>query len=117
MDAVELRETVSEALASDKPVSAETLNMACFWMSTALDSLRFSEDEAAAVARRLLRVVGRILIDAASREGEAASSSWSEVRPMVLLWIDEALRPLGYEVKPQPGTGQPELPDPSADWS
>jgi hypothetical protein len=28
---------------------------------------------------------------------------------MALLWIDEALRALGYEVRPAPGGGRPEL--------
>jgi hypothetical protein len=35
---------------------------------------------------------------------------------MALQWIDEAIKPLGYEVKPIPGAGRSELPEPSASW-
>src|SRR5439155_161022 len=39
-----------------------------------------------------------------------------DLEVLVLLWIAEAIQPLGYEVKPAPGGGRPELPEPSASW-
>jgi hypothetical protein len=35
---------------------------------------------------------------------------------MVLLWIDEAIRELGYQVRPMPDAGRVELKRPEADW-
>lgn len=115
MDPADLRATLADALSADEPPDAETLNVACFWMSSQLDNLRFSEEEAAALARRLLRMAGRILIDTATADADA--TTWMNTREMVLLWIDEALAPLGYSVRPAEGSNQPELVQPSVDWS
>lgn len=93
---------------------AEALNMRCFEMSRELDELRFVSADAAPLVRRLLRVAGRVVIDAAGPD--ASAEHWASAEEMALLWIDEALRPLGYTVKPVEGSGRPELPDVSADW-
>jgi hypothetical protein len=93
---------------------AEALNMRCFEMSKELDELEFVSPEAAPLVRRLLRVAGRVIIDAAGPD--ASAEHWASAEEMALLWLDEALRPLGYAVKPVEGGGRPELPDVSADW-
>lgn len=96
------------------PESAEDLNMACFRLSRALDDLAFAREEAAPLVRRLLRVAGRVIIDMAGPD--ASSENWAGTEEMALLWLDEALKPLGYAVRPAEGGGRPELPDPAADW-
>lgn len=88
--------------------------MECFRLSRALQELAFVHPEAAPVIRRLLRVVGRVVIDTAAPGADPAA--WANTEEMALLWIDEAIKPLGYEVKPAPGGGRPELPEPSASW-
>ena len=88
--------------------------MECFRLSRALEGLAFASPSAAPVARRLLRVVGRLVIDMAAPGADPAV--WPKTEEMALLWIDEALKTLGYEVKPVPGGGRPELPEPSASW-
>jgi hypothetical protein len=98
MDPSDLRAELAERLANSTPIDAETFNAASFMLSRALEGLEFSSPEAAPLARRLLRVVGRVVIDTA-----AAGSSpeiWPDTREMALQWIDEALRALGYEVTP-----------------
>ena len=98
MDKSELRANLADALATDAEPSAETLNMACFWLSTELDEMPFSPAEARQVARTLLRTAGRVLIDGASADADEAT--WQSTREMVLQWIDELLRPLGHRVMP-----------------
>ena len=88
--------------------------MECFRLSRALEELAFVVPEAAPVVRRLLRVVGRVVIDMAAPGADPAA--WPNTEEMALLWIDEAIKSLGYEVKPAPGGGRPELPEPSASW-
>jgi len=96
------------------PESAEDLNMACFRISNALEDLSFAREEAAPLVRRLLRVAGRVIIDMAGPNADPAN--WGGTEEMALLWLHEALQPLGYAVKPVDGGGRPELPDASADW-
>ena len=63
--------------------------------------------EAAPFTRRLLRVAGRIVIDTGLDESSA--ETWPNTEEMALLWIDEALRELGYEVRPAPESGRAQL--------
>ncbi len=77
--------------------SAEDLNMACFELSKQIDELDFSVEQARPLARTLLRVVGRVLIDAGG--ASASASDWPNTEEMALQWIDEAIRPLGYTVE------------------
>jgi hypothetical protein len=71
--------------------------------------------QAAPVAKTLLRVVGRIVIDTGGLEADPAT--WENTEVMALRWIQEALLPLGYDVKPLPGSGRPEVSSPSSDWT
>jgi hypothetical protein len=107
MDPTDLRAVLAERLAGDDPIDAHTFNSACFMLSRALEQLTLSVPDAAPLARRLLRVTGRIVIDtgapAASPEG------WSNTEEMALRWIDEALRALGYQVTPMPDGGREDL--------
>jgi hypothetical protein len=81
--------------------SPEDLNMACFELSREIEAMPFSVPQAAPLARTLLRVVGRVLIDAG---GESADPSmWPNTEEMALQWVDEAIRPLGYRVAPSGG--------------
>jgi len=102
------------AEADPEPLDAEAFNMACFRLTRALETLGFAVPEAQPLARRLLRVVGRVVIDVGVEGADPAV--WPNTEEMALQWIDEALRPLGYEVKPVPGGGRSELPEPSASW-
>jgi len=88
--------------------------MACFRLTRALETLGFAVPEAAPLARRLLRVVGRVVIDVGVEGADPAV--WRATEEMALQWIAEALQPLGYEVKPIPGGGRSELAEPSASW-
>lgn len=96
------------------PESAEDLNLACFKLSKAMEEMPFVAEAAAPLVRRLLRVAGRVIIDMGGPDADP--SNWGSTEEMALLWLDEALKPLGYCVKPAPGSGRPELPDPSVDW-
>ena len=79
--------------------------MACFALSRELSELEFSVPEAAPLARTLLRVVGRVVIDCG---GPGADPSvWPNTEEMAIQWIDEALRPLGRSVSPPPGNQEP----------
>ncbi len=98
MDPNELRAELAERLANSTPIDAETFNSACFMLTRALQDLEFSTPEAAPLARRLLRVVGRVIIDTAT--SGASPDVWPNSREMALQWIDEALRALGYEARP-----------------
>lgn len=81
--------------------------MACFEMSKQIEGLSLSVAEAGPLARTLLRVVGRIVIDTGSPGADP--ETWSNTEEMVLLWIDEAVGRLGYQVVPEPGSGRPGL--------
>ncbi len=107
MDPSDLRAGLAEKLGGSEPVDAETVNAACFMLSRALDGIDFSVEEAAPLIRRLLRVVGRVAID--SGTPGASPEVWPNTEEMALLWIDEALRALGYEVRPAAGNGKPEF--------
>jgi hypothetical protein len=95
-------------------MSAEAFNMECFRLVRALEELTFAIPEAAPMARRLLRVVGRMVIDLAGPGNDP--DVWPNTEEMALRWIDEAIKPLGYEVRPAAGGGRPELPEVSASW-
>src|SRR5258708_24790865 len=113
MDPTDLRAGLAERLAGDEPLDAQTFNSACFMLSRALEDLALSVPEAAPLARRLLRVAARVVIDT----GLPGSSpeTWSNTEEMALLWIDEALRSLGYQVRAIAETGRPELAGPEGD--
>ena len=116
MESAELQASLASTLAGEGRVDCQALNLACFWMTRVLDDLSFPVEEPRATARRLLRIVGRILVDT-GRE-EATPDEWQEqTRPMVLLWLNETLAVLGYEAKPQAGSGQPEIQEPEAEWT
>ena len=98
MDPTDLRAELAERLAGDEALDAQTFNAACFMLSRALDTLGLSVAEAAPFTRRLLRVAGRIVID--TGQAGASADSWPNSEEMALLWIDEALRELGYQGAP-----------------
>jgi hypothetical protein len=98
MDPTDLRAGLAERLAGDEPIDAQTFNAACFMLSRALDTLELSVDEAAPLVRRLLRVAGRVVIDAGLPD--SSPEIWPNTREMAIQWIDEAVRGLGYEVRP-----------------
>jgi len=97
VDPTDLRAELAERLANSTPIDAETFNAACFLLTRALDELEFSVPDADPLVRRLLRVVGRVVIDTAAPGAEPAS--WPNTREMALQWLDEALRGLGYEAQ------------------
>jgi hypothetical protein len=97
MDPTDLRAELAERLANSTPIDAETFNSACFMLTRALEDLEFSVPEAAPLARRLLRVVGRVIIDTAT--ADASPETWENTREMALQWMNEALEALGYEVR------------------
>jgi hypothetical protein len=107
MDPTDLRAGLAELLAGDQPIDAATFNAACFMLSRALQDMNLTVPEAAPFTRRLLRVAGRIVIDTGLNESSA--ETWPNTEEMALQWIDEALRELGYEVRPTPGAGRGEL--------
>ena len=97
MDPTDLRAELAERLANSTPIDAETFNAACFLLTRALDELEFSVPDAQPLVRRLLRVVGRVVIDTGSPGAEP--DTWPNTREMALQWLDEALRGLGYETR------------------
>jgi hypothetical protein len=114
MDPTDLRAGLADRLAGDDPIDAETFNAACFMLSRALDQLALTVPVAAPLARRLLRVAGRIVIDTGLQG--ASAEVWPNTEEMALLWIDEALQVLGYQVRPLPEGGRGELKSVSEDW-
>ena len=98
-----------------RPAEAENLNMACFAITRALLDLDFTVPEAAPLARHLLRAVGRIIVDTAT--SGADPEIWANTESMALQWLREALRPIGYDVQPLPGSGRPPVEDPSEGWT
>jgi hypothetical protein len=107
MDPTDLRAGLAERLSGSEPVDAQTINAACFMLSRAIEELDLSVPEAAPLARRLLRVTGRVVID--SGLPDSSPDAWPNTESMALQWIDEALRALGYEVRPLRESGRPEL--------
>jgi hypothetical protein len=114
MDPTDLRAGLAERLAGSESIDSQTFNAACFMLSRALDELALTVPEAAPLAKRLLRVAGRVVIDT----GLPGSSpdTWPNTEEMSLHWIDEALHALGYQVRPLPDGGRPELTRVEADW-
>jgi hypothetical protein len=102
MDPSDLRSGLAERLAGAAPIDAETFNAACFMLSRALEEIEFSVVEAAPLVRRLLRVAGRVVIDTGLPD--SSTDTWANTKEMALQWIDEALRDLGYEIRPGPGS-------------
>jgi hypothetical protein len=115
MDPTDLRAGLAERLAGRDPIDAQTFNSTCFMLSRALEDLVLSVPEAAPLAKRLLRVAGRVVIDTGRLD--SSSEAWPNTEEMALLWIDEALRALGYQVRALPEGGRPELKREPADWS
>jgi hypothetical protein len=107
MDPTDLRAGLAEKLSTHEPIDAQTFNAACFMLSRSLEELTLTVPEAAPLIRRLLRVAGRVVIDTGLPG--SATDGWPNTEEMALLWIDEALRDLGYEVRPVPGKGRAEL--------
>jgi hypothetical protein len=114
MDPTDLRAGLAERLAGREPVDAQTINSACFMLSRAIDELAMSVPEAAPLARRLLRVVGRLVIDTGL--ADSSPDTWPNTEEMALRWIDEALRAVGYQVGPLPESGRDELKRVDAEW-
>ena len=114
MDPTDLRGGLAEKLSANEPIDAGTFNAACFMLSRSLEDLNLTVAEAGPLIRRLLRVAGRVVIDT----GVAGSTAdtWPNTEEMALLWIDEALRDLGYEVRASPDSGRPELKRAEAGW-
>jgi hypothetical protein len=111
MDPTDLREGLAEKLSTNEPIDAQTFNAACFMLSRAIDDLKLTVPEAAPLMRRLLRVAGRVVIDTGLAESSA--DTWPNTQEMALVWLDEALRELGYQVRPTPEGGRPELDEPA----
>jgi hypothetical protein len=101
VDPSDLRAELAERLANSTPIDAETLNAACFMLSRSMEGLDLSVEEARPLVRRLLRVVGRVVIDTGTPG--ASPEVWPNTREMAIQWIDEALRALGYEARPISG--------------
>ena len=99
----------------EQPAEPGNLNMACFAITRALSELDFSVPEAAPLARHLLRIAGRIIIDTAAPGADPAV--WANTEAMALQWLNEALRPNGYEVQPVPSSGRAPVPEPSEGWT
>ena len=114
MDPTDLRAELAERMAGSEPIDAQTFNAACFMLSRSLEGLSISVPEAAPLIRRLLRVAGRVVIDTGMPD--SAPETWSNTEEMALLWIDEAVRDLGYEVRPSPEGGRAELKRSGDDW-
>jgi hypothetical protein len=114
MDPTDLRAGLTERLGGSEPIDAEMFNSACFMLSRALEDLALTVPEAAPLARRLLRVAARVVIDTGLPD--SSPEAWPNTEEMALLWIDEALRSLGYQVRPLPEVGRAELSRPEADW-
>jgi hypothetical protein len=107
MDPTDLRAGLAERLAGSEPIDAQTFNSACFMLSRALEQMDLSVPEAAPLVRRLLRVIGRVVIDTGLPD--SSPDTWPNTEEMALQWIEEALRALGYEVRPSPDSGRLKL--------
>jgi hypothetical protein len=100
MDPTDLRAEVAERLAAGDTIDAQAFNAACFVLARALEELSLSVPEAAPLIRRLLRVVGRVVIDTGLPD--SAPETWPNTEEMVLQWLDEALIALGHKVCREP---------------
>jgi hypothetical protein len=100
---------------SEERSAAERINMTCFELSRDVSALECCVPEATPLARTLLRVVGRVVIDTGVPDADPAV--WENTEVMALRWIREALEPLGYDVRPRAGSGRPEVPDPDSEWA
>jgi hypothetical protein len=98
MDPTDLRAGLADKLGTNEPIDALDLTVA----------------EAAPLIRRLLRVAGRVVIDTGT--AGASADTWPNTEEMALLWIDEGLRELGYEVRPSEDGGRLELKRQDAEW-
>jgi hypothetical protein len=108
MDPTDLRAGLAEKLAANEPIDAQTFNAACFVLSRAVNEMDLTVSEAAPLVRRLLRVTGRVVIDTGL--DDSSPETWPNTKEMALQWIEEALRPLGYEVHPTTeGAASPEV--------
>ena len=114
MDPTDLRAELAEWMSGTEPIDAKTFNAACFMLSRALEGMDFTVADAAPLVRRLLRVAGRVVIDTGMTDSSV--ETWANTEEMALQWIDEALRALGYEVRPTSDGGRPDLKRPDADW-
>lgn len=114
MDPTDLRAEFAELMSGAEPIDAQTFNAACFMLTCALEGLDFTVADAAPLVRRLLRVAGRVVIDTGMPD--SSPDTWPNTEEMTLQWINEALRELGYEVRPTPDSGRPELSRPDRDW-
>jgi hypothetical protein len=94
---------------------AERINMTCFELARQVGGLECCVPEATPLARTLLRVVGRVVIDTGAPNADAAV--WESTEVIALQWIREAVGRLGYDVRPLPGSGRAEVPDPSSEWT
>lgn len=103
-----------EGFSIDRPAEAGNLNMACFAISRALDQLEFTIPEAAVMARRLLRVAGRLIIDTAAPGADPAT--WENTETQALQWLREAVEAVGYDITPRAGSGRPQIPHPLEGW-
>ena len=112
MDPTDLMAGLAERLASDDPIDAQTFNAACFMLSRALDGLDLRVADAAPLVRRLLRVTGRVVIDMG--RSDSSADMWPNTEEMTLQWLDDALRALGYEVRPNAAGGRSEITRPEA---
>jgi hypothetical protein len=92
MDPSDLRAGLAERLAGTAPMDAETFNAACFMLSRSLDEIELCVPEASPLIRRLLRVVGRVVIDTGAPG--AAPEVWPNTKEMAVQWIQEALAEL-----------------------
>jgi hypothetical protein len=114
MDPTDLRAGLAERLAGDEPIDAQTFNAACFMLSRAVEEMDLTVSEAAPLVRRLLRVAGRVVIDTGLTD--SSPDAWPNTEQMALLWINEALRELGYEVRPAAEGDRPELKRADENW-
>ena len=92
MDPSDLRSGLAERLSGTAPIDAETFNAACFMLSRSLDEIELSVPDAAPLVRRMLRVAGRVVIDAGS--AGASPDDWPNTKEMAIQWIEEALADL-----------------------
>jgi hypothetical protein len=111
MDPTDLRAGLADRLAGDQPIDAQTFNAACFMLSRAVQEMDLTISEAAPLVRRLLRVAGRVVIDTGLPD--SSPDTWPNTEEMALLWINEALHDLGYQVRPTSDVGRPDLEEPA----